>query len=80
MVNLKIYLRNLFYLLFYDYCFFATKPSTKSPEQMIQESIAQYPGKCPCPYSVMSNGKKMGKEVHIPSLVDISHYVIYLIL
>lgn len=29
---------------------------------MIQESIAQYPGKCPCPYSVMSNGKKCGKR------------------
>ena len=35
---------------------------TKSPEQMIQESIAQYPGKCPCPYSTMSNGKRCGKR------------------
>ena len=22
----------------------------KSPEEMIKESIANYPGKCPCPY------------------------------
>ena len=29
---------------------------------MIQESIAQYPGKCPCPYSIMSNGKQCGKR------------------
>ena len=29
---------------------------------MIQESIDQYPGKCPCPYSIMSNGKKCGKR------------------
>ena len=29
---------------------------------MIQESIGQYPGQCPCPYSIMSNGKKCGKR------------------
>ena len=29
---------------------------------MIQESIAKYPGKCPCPYSIMSNGKQCGKR------------------
>ena len=29
---------------------------------MIKESIANYPGKCPCPYSIMSNGKKCGKR------------------
>ena len=34
----------------------------KSPHEMIKESIANYPGKCPCPYSIMSNGKKCGKR------------------
>ena len=34
----------------------------KSPEEMIKESITNYPGKCPCPYSIMSNGKKCGKR------------------
>ena len=34
----------------------------KSPEEMIKESIAAYPGKCPCPYSIMSNGQKCGKR------------------
>ena len=34
----------------------------KTPEQMIRESIANYPGKCPCPYSIMSNGNKCGKR------------------
>ena len=29
---------------------------------MIKESIANYPGKCPCPYSIKSNGKKCGKR------------------
>ena len=34
----------------------------KSPEEMIKESITNYPGKCPCPYSIMSNGQKCGKR------------------
>ena len=34
----------------------------KSPEEMIKESIANYPGKCPCPYSIMSNGQECGKR------------------
>ncbi len=34
----------------------------KSPEEMIKESITNYLGKCPCPYSIMSNGKKCGKR------------------
>ena len=29
-------------------------------QRLIQESIASYPGKCACPYSVMSNGRKCG--------------------
>ncbi len=33
-----------------------------SPEEIIKESIANYPGKCPCPYSIMSNGQKCGKR------------------
>ncbi len=41
---------------------FNNQGQTKSPEQMINESIANYPGKCPCPYSIMSNGKKCGKR------------------
>ena len=35
---------------------------TQTPEQMIRESIANYLGKCPCPYSIMSNGNKCGKS------------------
>ncbi len=51
-----------FYLI---HCFlFCTGNQTlaKTPEQMIRESIANYPGKCPCPYSIMSNGNKCGKK------------------
>ena len=36
--------------------------STKSKQQQIDESIAAYPGSCPCPYSRASNGSKCGKR------------------
>jgi hypothetical protein len=29
---------------------------------MIQESIASYPGHCPCPYNLASNGSRCGKR------------------
>ena len=56
----------IFFLMFINFLvvfiLISNQGQTKSPEQMIQESIAQYPGKCPCPYSTMSNGKKCGKR------------------
>ena len=42
--------------------FVVSVSEAKSPEEMIKESIANYPGKCPCPYSIMSNGKECGKR------------------
>ncbi len=58
-----IYFKDCFYLLFsITIVFYYSKTHSKTPEQMIHESIAQYPGKCPCPYSIMSNGKKCGKR------------------
>jgi len=29
-------------------------------QQIIRQSIAAYPGPCPCPYSVMRNGRSCG--------------------
>src|ERR1044072_9281317 len=29
-------------------------------QQIIRQSIAAYPGPCPCPYSVMRNGRRCG--------------------
>jgi hypothetical protein len=29
-------------------------------QRIIRESIAAYPGPCPCPYSVMRNGRSCG--------------------
>ena len=37
--------------------------SEQRVRQIINESIASYPGKCACPYSLMSNGRKCGKRV-----------------
>jgi hypothetical protein len=31
-------------------------------DRIIQESIASYPGNCPCPYNRASNGSKCGKR------------------
>ena len=57
---LMIKITNIFIILFLTLIGIFLK--AKSPEQMIKESIANYPGKCPCPYSIMSNGKKCGKR------------------
>ena len=51
---------NIFIILFLT--FIVSFLKAKSSEEMIKESIANYPGKCPCPYSIMSNGKKCGKR------------------
>ena len=67
-MNLKVQyknlcLKNLLCFLFLTVIvFFCDRTYSKNPEQMIQESIAKYPGKCPCPYSIMSNGKQCGKR------------------
>lgn len=37
-------------------------PIDQAKSRMIQESINRYQGSCPCPYSVMSNGRKCGKR------------------
>ena len=58
-----ISLKKLFYLLLLIVIvFYCNQTFSKTPEQIIQDSISQYPGKCPCPYSIMSNGKKCGKR------------------
>ena len=56
--TLMIRIINVFIILF----LIVSISKAKSPEEMIKESIANYPGKCPCPYSIMSNGKKCGKR------------------
>lgn len=34
----------------------------KVKQQMIQQSINQYQGNCPCPYNIMRNGRSCGKS------------------
>ncbi len=36
--------------------------SIEKKKQMIRQSIANYSGPCPCPYSVMRNGRSCGKR------------------
>ncbi len=61
-IKATVHHKNLFSLLFLIIIIFYIKTYAKTPELMIQESIAQYPGICPCPYSTMGNGKKCGKR------------------
>ena len=60
--KVSIFLKSLFYLTFVIVFVVSNQGQTQTPEQMVRESIANYPGKCPCPYSVMSNGNKCGKR------------------
>lgn len=38
----------------------ATVSDDNVREQMIQESLDDYPGNCPCPYNTMRNGRSCG--------------------
>src|SRR4051794_2086356 len=40
----------------------ATLTDAQVRQQMITESIASYPGHCPCPYNLASNGSHCGKR------------------
>lgn len=39
---------------------FAFESDAQVKQQVIRQSIATYPGPCPCPYSVMRNGRSCG--------------------
>ena len=39
-----------------------TTPDAAIKQILIQESIARYPGNCPCPYSVDRAGRRCGKR------------------
>jgi hypothetical protein len=38
----------------------AAQSDAQVKQQIIRQSIASYPGPCPCPYSVMRNGRSCG--------------------
>jgi hypothetical protein len=40
--------------------FAAPMTNAQVKRAIIEESIAQYPGRCPCPYNVMRNGRACG--------------------
>jgi hypothetical protein len=43
-------------------CAIADPSDEEIKQQIIQESIASYPGNCPCPYNHAANGSKCGKR------------------
>ena len=45
-------------------------------KQMIAESVASYPGNCPCPYNLASNGSQCGKRSAYSKPGDIRRYAI----
>ena len=49
----------LFSLLF-SFTVLAKLTDSEIREIMIKNSIASYPGNCPCPYSLMKNGRRCG--------------------
>ena len=49
---------------------YATELSDKEVRQaMIAGSIASYPGKCACPYSLLNSGRACGGRVLEPGLI-----------
>lgn len=39
-----------------------TQSTEQIKQKIIQESIDEYPGNCPCPYNTASNGSRCGKR------------------
>ncbi len=62
--KMDLYLKNLFFFnfLFIFVLFISNQGEAKTPKQLIRESIANYKGQCPCPYSIMTNGNKCGEK------------------
>jgi hypothetical protein len=50
--------------LLFSYTTFAKTPLSDAEikQQIIRNSIASYPGNCPCPYSIASNGSSCGRR------------------
>ena len=57
-----MYFKSIFFLIFAIVFLVSDQAETKMPGKMIRESLTNYPGKCPCHYSIMSNGNKCGKR------------------
>jgi len=51
----------ILFIIFSNFCYEDDNQDTLV-KNMITKSIANYPGKCACPYQLKSNGKKCGKS------------------
>jgi hypothetical protein len=55
--------RIIFFLLVFPFTVLAELPQDQQiVQQIINESIASYPGNCPCPYNRTSNGSSCGRR------------------
>jgi hypothetical protein len=53
----------IFFLLLFPFISIAESPQDQQIFQnIINESIANYPGNCPCPYNSASNGSSCGRR------------------
>ena len=59
-------MKKLLFLMGLAFSFTVEAKQAQSTEQIkqkiIQESIEDYPGNCPCPYNTASNGSRCGKR------------------
>ena len=49
------------FLLLFASPVLAAMSDTEVRQEIIRESLANYPGPCPCPYNTMRNGRRCGK-------------------
>ena len=59
-ISYKIIIQFLLLIFIFNNSFAEEKKSLI--QKKISDSIASYPGKCACPYQLMSNGRKCGKR------------------
>ncbi len=62
MINYLITVIKVFVLILASNVSFADMSKRELARDMILKSIASYPGKCACPYHLISNGMKCGKK------------------
>jgi hypothetical protein len=50
------------FVVFSTLCLADTLTDSQVRQTMIKQSVASYPGNCPCPYNLASNGSQCGKR------------------
>ena len=61
-INKILMFFKFFFCMMFSVFLIANHGQAETQDQITRDLIANYPGKCACPYSIMSNGKKFGKR------------------